>query len=311
MARLKGWKFVLAVLLGAVLPAIMSFSIIQIEIPHRPTDTYWSLYIFPHLFAFLLPLALAIPVLATSILLRPGRPQRLAAWLALPVGLGVWLAPDMPVMWRTVLVFWHEPFPKLFINLPLVTVFIIWIRIIPFIVSCWVAAMYWRAPDWQSFWRGPGGAIVRGGVMAALISFPFYVVSQWYFYAHVYPQLLAHYRYLDPLRLDALTATMPVWQWVPHILASGITAIAIGAIFSAMLVAWKPKPALGAFAGIGIALGILAIMDLPRRFTSPVSNIATLVIIAAAFSWFRYILLGLIAGIYAGKWTEAAQDNDA
>ena len=260
LARIKGIKALWALFLGIILVAFLALGMVS-----YPGGGYSLLFSLRTSGLFLL---CAIPIvaaaLATGMLLRPRRPERvavigaLAVFVALLVGIrGFADWPDAHPLSLGLYIF------------------------APFAASVWVGANYWRFASLPPFWRGPGGALLKGGFAGALVAFPMRLYA-WYHFEHMASQ------YFTPRPFN----------WSPGILVA-LGAVSTAALITALLLSWKPRPLLGAFAGSGLALLYWTAMFLPLILRD--RDIPQLL----ALRWpeiIAYLLMGAVAGIFAGRW---------
>lgn len=150
MDRVKGWK-----LLSATGVAMALFALVPLGMgivrPGAP-NTFWSVVVWPRLPMLLTGLPVVAAALITGCLARPWRPERLAAVAG---GIGGFLVLALPYIRN------YRPAstPALLLDGLITT----WVMALPLAVSCWTGANYWRLDSWREFWRGPSGAIVKGG----------------------------------------------------------------------------------------------------------------------------------------------------
>jgi hypothetical protein len=156
-------------------------------------------------------------------------------------------------------------------------------------VAAWVGANYWRRGNWTQVWRGPGGAIVKGGIIAgtagAVLS-----IARWF-------GPMQSYMRSEALALGAIWLPPPFW----NILMGHLAWVCGSAVITALLVSWHPRPIVGAFAGSGISLGLYgAGMAYNAWVMGPMTH--TIPILAAVSALFITAVTGAIAGSFAGRW---------
>ncbi len=280
MDRVKGWK-----LLSATGVAMALFALVPLGMgivrPGAP-NTFWSVVVWPRLPMLLTGLPVVAAALITGCLARPWRPERLAAVAG---GIGGFLVLALPYIRN------YRPAstPALLLDGLITT----WVMALPLAVSCWTGANYWRLDSWREFWRGPSGAIVKGGLAAGLLLLPLSLLLWWYREASI-QQLI-----------QARQASLPPFYWELRILRS-LGQIGNGAVIAALLACWRPPRWRGALAGSGIAVGYSAPL-LFRTLTNyttalgPVWHDAHWLALQSA-EIVRYAILAAIAGSFAGRW---------
>jgi hypothetical protein len=170
---------------------------------------------------------------------------------------------------------------------------------LPLAVSCWIGANYWRLDSWREFWRGRSGAIVKGGLAAGLLLLPLSLLLGWYKVASVQQYV------------QARQASLPPFYWELRIERS-LSQIRNGAVITALLVCWRPHPWRGALAGSGIAAGFSA----PLLFSTLTNYASALGPVWHDAHWLAlqsaeialYVILGAIAGSFAGRWEDEPRE---
>jgi len=240
---------------------LFAFVFVGLRLPQLEPDwTVWETQIRPRL-QFLVPATgVVVAALITASVLRPRRPQRLAAIIGCLGEVIVFVAP-----WR------HVETGALGVAYfaSLLT------------VSCWIGADYWAKGSWGRFWRGPGGAMLKGGLTAGLVSaFVFAPIHEW-----AYPSMVP--------RTD--------WKLLEKAVM-GLSAIPPLALLTGVLSPWRPTRAMGAFAGAGLATGLigLAVPTVLRPLLSPLPQ--GLGGANLLFGFGAEIAAAALAGSFAGRW---------
>jgi hypothetical protein len=288
MDRVKGWR-----LLGAVgvAMALFAFAVLGIGVVGARAGaprTFWSLYLWPHLAMLLTALSVVAAALTTACLARRRRPERLAAVIG---GLGWLLAACLQV--------WSMGFRPAGVAAGVLSM-LTWFRRLglPLAVGCWLGANYWRSGTVTQFRAGPGGAILRGGLVAGLVVVPLGVLVDWSQHAAEMGYLAAH--------------SLPVWAFSPggHAVVA-LGAVADAAVVTALLVPWRPRPWRGAFAGSGIAAGLGGLVLLVAWLVtagplSPPSllhhDLLRMQLRLELLDIGVAAIMGAIAGSFAGRW---------
>lgn len=308
MSRTKGWKLVWAVALAV---ALWQFALLGLGPSHAGTADGWSSYVLP----WLSRLLISAPVIALGIvvgcLTRPHRPERRAAAIAALAALAIVLPLVLPAeTFRHLLVVllgrgsWEQHQAQygdiLSVRWLAEATCRMLLASMAFVagaaVSGWVGANYWRRGSWTEFWRGPGGAILKGGVVAGMASVALGVA-----------------RWSGPvgeaLRSEALAsgATLPP-QLIPllRIVVVHLSSISGAAVITALLVSWRPTMLIGAFAGSGISLGLFGASMAYNAWqrgagAHGVPGFVSLSVLSLLFSG---AVTGAIAGSFAGRWRD-------
>ena len=198
-------------------------------------SSFWSAFLWPTMSPLFIAIPLAFAAIATGCVLRPRHPQRLAAWIG---GLGALLCIGLPhlIPWPLGRTYASQALGFIALTSGYFSS--------PLAVGCWIAADYWRCESSTSFWRGPSGAIVRGGLAAGLLAVAIAVpMGDW-----------LHHSVLSP-RFAPLGSILSV--------LSHFSSLPLLAVVTAILARWRPSPVLGAFAGMGLALGVTGVIVLP------------------------------------------------
>jgi hypothetical protein len=318
MERVKGFKVVCALALAL---ALLQFSLVGIRVVvPGATPSVWIFYLWPWLSRVLLAALVIITALVSAVLIRPQRPERIAAAVGAVGGMLVWVLPEvwpgLPLRnigtsilagsWAQVfslaaesLRFWLTDL--LSGRLELANRLFFWFCpvVLPPTVSCWIGANYWRSGSWQRFWRGPGGAILKGGLVAGAVGIPLSVASSWWRHAEV-QELMAHMPARSPHMVRPLPPGYPWAGWA----LSSLSGIAGAAVVTALLVSWRPKPLVGAFAGVGLMLGLSALsLAMLSRTPGPLFGFRTTLDLSVVWL-LKAAIVGGIAGSFAGRWEE-------
>jgi hypothetical protein len=283
MDRVKGWRLLGAVGVAMALLAVASLGteMIRPRVPH----TLWNAEVWPRLGMLLASLPVAVAALTTACLARPRRPERLAAVLG---GFGWLLAVSLEL--------WSMGFRPAVVLADALLVFSrLWNLGLPLAVGCWLGANYWRSGSAKEFRAGPGGAIISGGLVAGLAVAPLRYLVAWV--QHVAKSNYAAAHSGPALAFGAGSHAV-----------MALSTVASAAVITALLVHWRPTPWRGAFAGSGIAAGVVGLMVLGIALaglgaSAPVEHdllrmhlrLALLDVGVAA-------IRGAIAGSFAGRW---------
>ena len=304
--RVKGLKIVWA---AALALGLFQFSLLGLRMV-GPNPSVWSVYVWPYLSRLLLATVVVAAALVSGILIRPQRPERIAAAVGAVGGscvlgldllgqiisrIGEMVGPllaGLPPSGGRIHTFL---LPQTVNIVSLVTV----AYALPLAVACWLGANYWRSDSWQRFWRGPGGAILRGGLVAGAICMPLSIAAGWW-----------RYERLQELREHIATPLHPGRPWPGYpwgnLLVSSPSGITSGAVIAAILATRRPKPVVGAFAGSGLVLGIGVLFLALSLWTSPppepfgLRTVLALQVPRLLVS----AVLGAIAGSFAGRWED-------
>lgn len=320
MGRLKGIRIVWA---SALALGLFQFGLLAIRMIGQ-NPTVWNVYFWPYLSMLLLAAPVVVVSLVSGVLIRPQRPERLAATVGAVAGFCVFgvrfilpLASLLPRLGEMIsLLLAGLPVYGGRIGPPLIPpdlrkVVSIAFGVasfcgLPLAISCWLGANYWRSASWRQFWRGPGGAILRGGLVAGAVCVPLSIVAGWW-----------HYERLEELgrHLPAASYHYAPWPGYPwgHLLVSSPSGITTGAVIVALLAQWRPHPALGAFAGSGILLGTGALFLALSLCTSP-PHVPFGLRTALALQVPRLlvsVVLGAVAGSFAGRWEDVNATGDS
>jgi len=170
-----------------------------------------------------------------------------------------------------------------------------WICAVPLAVVCWIGTSYWRSQSGDEFWSGPGGAIVRGGLVAGLVALPVRLGLGFY----------SAGRDLSWVGAGALPLRSYPWIFAFTVSLSGIGR---GAVVTGVLAAWRPPRWLGALiggallatvAGLSWYLEVLPHADLMAADAA----FRTTMIVHALSQAVPALITGAVAGSYAQKWT--------
>ncbi len=286
MRGLKGMKLVWAVLLAL---GLYQFVLLGLGISHWPRGepgAAWSVVVWQRLQMLLEALPVAVAALVTGSLLRPARPERVAAVVGCVGGFGVLVLPHA----------WHIGYSPLAPGAYVVLSWF-WLFSVALGVCCWVGANYWRSGSWRGFWRGPSGAIVKAGLVGGLVGLPLLLLGSW-----VCQQQSAEWY------ARAMHRPPPPFNWVGTAVLS-LGGVTQAAVVAAILVLWRPKPALGVFAGAGIMVGlypslpsILALLD--QQGQAVLREMGLVMPVLLGLSAAHRGAMGAVAGYFSGRWEE-------
>lgn len=265
----------------ALAVALWQFALLSFTIVH---GTRWLDYVLP----WLSRLLISAPVVALGVvvgcLTRPQRPERRAAVIGALATLLIWL--PLAFSAGALRPAWSLSATWLCLSLTLGGA--------EAAVSAWVGANYWRRGNWAQFWNGPGGAILKGGMVAGLASVAV-GIAHWY----------------GPLGEAFRSEALAIGVTIPPIPLSRIITEQLGrigwyAMITAMLVSWRPTKLIGAFAGSGISLGLFVISMVynawvNRTMGHPMPSLSVLSVLAILFT---RAMPGAIAGFFAGRWRD-------
>jgi hypothetical protein len=163
MRRLKALRFAGGVGVAIVLPALAAFSASQTN----PLLGWYRQWLWVLVEAGLAGLV----ALTVSVLLRPQRPQRLAMLVGGAIGCLMLAVPHLS-QGPLFVVALFAPFASASWTKSVAEALFgrISIGIVPLMASCWIGADYWCSESWLEFWRGPGGVVTRGGLLAGAVS---------------------------------------------------------------------------------------------------------------------------------------------
>jgi len=274
--------------------AVGLFALVPFTIGMRAAEgppTFWNTYLWPRLAMVLLAMSVIAAAIGTGVVTRCRRPERLAAYIG---ALGALAVFTLPRVFAPLPPHAHHG-PTL--NRVLGAVIWYWIVGAPLVLACWLGANHLRQVTWQRFVRGPGGAIVRAGVVALVLTLPVCVSLWWY----TYPTPRGYYQLGHP------PAVFP-WRDFLVLLAFLPGALPGAALFAALLAPIRPTRLLGAFAGGGIAVALsvlflLPLMMLASGATDPVLyRMHQLSLRVEAIKCLSFVVMGVVAGSFAGRW---------
>lgn len=312
---MKGKKLFKA--LGLAL-ALFAFAPLGTTVVWPQTSPWW-----PWLTRMFMAAPVLLAALVTGVLLRPQRPEPLAAKIAASVGLAIILVQISldhnnfwPYLGQLIFVPGSVGFSEgtlgdqlrfsVMQGMQEVLTYSLGF-ILPLAASCWVAANFWRTVSWRQFWSGPGGAIIKGGLAVAIVTFPLRLGQNWYRNSYAIPRYAAEMARLGhEFRLPSDFHRLALIR----LCLFSLHEIAIGAGLTALLVRYRPSLKLGAFAGSGIMLGYIAISQAIYHLTFPPSA-TTEPRFASPFDLMLLTTLvsaitGAVAGVFAGRWSEEA-----
>ncbi len=302
MSRTKGWTLVWAIALAL---ALWQFTLLSFFTPRPPSlELTASRWLYINAMAWAGRLLISAPMVALGIvvacLTRPQRPERRAAIIGALATLAVMLPSFFP---GAISMRLHLS------TLAMAGTSFSLVQLLPGLLllslgfglsaalSTWVGANYWRRGNFTRFWKGAGGAILKGGIAAGMASVVLEIV-EW------------HGPIDSALRSEALAIGlihpegMPVLQIVIHQLGR----IGWYAVITSLFVSWRPGTLVGAFAGSGVSLGLYGI---GTAFAAWLANKAghptpmtSLVSVTVFFTLFGTIVPAAIAGSFAGRWRD-------
>jgi len=269
---------------------LFAFAFAGIHLPHaQPEWTVWNEQIWPRLSPLLPATGVVLVALVTASLLRPRRPQRMAAVIG---GLGEVIALVLPHQIMRVMSWEGTHVPSGF-QLRVLSYDLVFAALFApiLMVACWIGADYWVKGSWSRFWRGPGGAIIKGGLVAGAVS----IITTMATAIWVLPHALAAVK-------PPPGVVMPRESLGSHFISS-LNAIAGAATITALFARWRPSPWIGAFAASGLALvpTSIVIIASPEAMLAPIRNNPAMVAMMIA-SLGGGVLTAALAGSFAGRW---------
>ncbi len=304
----QGRKLVWASLLAV---GLWQFVLLGFLGPHGGTVTFWGTYIAPWLQRLAMTAPILVAGVVTGCLLRPRRPERLAALIGAAAALPIALPFAFAGLWSWLFMFVFgggsrgvaslglpEHYWSREIVLSTYRLFIMfWVVGLAAAVAGWVGARYWRAESWERFWRGPGGAIIRGALVTGAIGVVLEVV-RW--------EVLLRPTALAMAEAQGLTRrALPLWR----IGSFALSTAAFGSVVTALLVGWRPRWWWGAFAGSGIALALFSfalLNNAVERAVGEMGPVRLLDIVTVSAAVVRMVE-GAVAGGYAGNWEDGSE----
>jgi len=279
---------------------------------HDEAPSLWEHYVSPWLSRLLMAGPVIAAAVVTGCLARPRRPERVAAavggagafsilvWQFLPGVTHVIKQAAAAIMAGSSLGAmsprYELPSAAQFLDATWVT---LWVGCVPAAVACWVGANYWRSESWRLFWRGPGGAILKGGLIAGAAAIAI-SLTRWYG-----PWNAVTREHIQAVAKATGQAAAPWW----HPVFLSLSLVGGAFTITAFLVSLRPAPVLGAFAGSGLALGVLAISELLSRLEGLHMATASGLGVKLGLAFYTFLLLqtvarGAIAGVFAGRWQD-------
>jgi hypothetical protein len=272
------------------------------------STTLWGRYVLPWLQRLGMTAPIVVAGIVTGCVLRPRRPEPLAALIGAAAALPIALPMVLPETFRSALFQFlfgggsrameHLGLPEHFWWRQLVSstrllFLMFWIAGLPAAVAGWVGARYWRAGSWGRFWKGPGGAIVRGGLVVGALGLVLELV-RWEAVLRPTARAMAG-------EGDVVGGPVRVSQ----VIVLNLSAVAYGAMVTALLVGWRPRPTWGAFAGSGTALALfgLSLLDIIVSGSAALGPVHLLDAVAVSAAVVR-MLEGAAAGAFAGDWED-------
>jgi hypothetical protein len=273
----------------------------------RPSP--WDVWIWPWLSGLLCATPVAALSIASSCLIRPQRPERLAAKLAAVAGFCVLVIPLLleglgdsmrGVVTDLLVGMYPQALERLTQGLRSwfsegytyhrwdLILWLSWYWVVPLAVACWMGANYWRCGSWRTFWRGPGGAILKGALVGGAAGVALAVPVR--YYAHSIQAQIAAERgfHLPPVDVGGM-------------LIMSLSSLPNAATITALLVKWRPKASLGAFAGSGLSVGLAAVSSALSSVRHQDFALSQWIALQATHL-VATAIVGAIAGIWAGKW---------
>jgi hypothetical protein len=309
MSRTEKIRLVVAVALAVGLWQFVRLGTRFVSV-HRPGP--WDVWIWPWLSGLLVAAPVAALSVATGCLVRPQRPERLAAKLAAIAGFCVLVIPPLlqglgdgirgfgadllagmysQALERLIEGFhswWGGQWPSPAYRVGYDALTLSWYWVVPLAVACWMGANYWRCDSWRSFWRGPGGAILKGALAGGAAGVVLAAPARYYVHS-IQTQVAAQGGFiLRPLQVG------------PGLIMS-LASLPGAATVTALLVKWRPKPLLGALAGSGLSLGVAAVSRALGPVRPQVFALSQWIALQATYL-VAIGVVGAIAGIWAGKW---------
>ena len=237
-------------------------------------SSFWSRYFWPTMSPLFVAIPIVVAAIAAGVLTRPCSPRR-AAWVG---GLGGFACISLPH-------FLSWPLGKIHgLQALSFAVLVSGYFSLPLAVGCWIGTDYWRRESLQSFWRGPSGAVLRGGLIAGIVGTVIFLLLD----------LWVHFR-LSVRFPSPMVALL-------FLLFRRLGSIPQLALLAAVLARWRPSPMVGAFAGAGIAFGVAGALVFPvvAPLALPLSNLLS------SLDLYGRLVIGLIsaaiAGSFAGRW---------
>jgi hypothetical protein len=310
MSRTKGWVLLWALVLATALWQFALLEFVPIGVHGRSLDLLG--YVRP----WLVRLSVSAPLLALAIvvacLTHPQRPERRAAVLGALAALPIVLPAAFPVedlrwllttllgggTWQHALAQSDGLFsPRWVVDATYRMVMLGMVVGAQAVVSAWVGATYWRRGNWATFWRGPGGAVVRGGLSAGAVAL---ALDAALWYGPVGSALRA------AVAARGMTTPAPDADLFLRLFILALGQIPGSAVITALLVSRRPAALAGAFAGSGIAVCLMGVsmaysawqlqgVAHPAAATAP--GLMVMLLFAAAAR-------GATAGIFAGRWRD-------
>jgi len=229
--------------------------------------------------------------LALAAVLTPQRPGPVAATVG---GLGGLFMFVLPNVWISL-----SSLADGSLDRPLRELYVVfawcWADALPLAVACWAGASCWHSDSWSRYWQGAGGAVVRGGVVAGVVCLPVLVGLRFY---------------VGVVGSGILGVEDSGLRWFPWLVvtAQSLASIPRGAVVTALLASSRPSRWLGALMG-AVLLGALALVLLYVTISDRVSfffgEFRPLLLPTVLLEIVPAIVIGGIAGSYAGQWVRA------
>jgi len=283
----KGWRLLRGCLLGV---GLWQFALHGFFGGQRgATPSFWLDYVVPLLSRLAISAPFIVAGIITGCVRNPRRPERLAAFISSLAALAA-MPPPLPISSNALLLFvfrdhslgLHFSLSEMLTSY-LPGCFFTLFFLAEAAVAGWVGAHSTRG-SWEEFWREKGGAIIKGGLAAGAVG--------------LVAELVRSYGQSPLFLRNGLLAS-------PN-------GIAGGALFTALLVRWRPRPLVGAFAGSGIALfvmGISQLLSYPSHLQ--LAHLVPHLPRVSPFLWATMFLTaalrGAVAGVFAGRWERGAR----
>jgi len=303
MSRTKGWKLVWAVALAV---ALWQFALLGFAVSREGSVSLWSGYAT----SWLSRLLTSAPVIALGIvvgcLTRPQRPERRAAAVGALAALPIVLPVVFPIdalqralvillgggSWEQIRAYFYGYLSLRWLaNAAYLMLSLSFMLGVGAAVAGWVGANYWRRGNWAQFWRGPAGAIVKGGLVAGTVG-AVLSIARWF--GIVEPSIGSR-----SLALGVTSLPAPFW----FIVVLHLSGVCSGAVITALLVSWRPRPIIGAFAGSGITLGLFSAGMIYDAWVRGSTVHATPILLVGS-ALFITAVTGATAGSFAGRWRD-------
>ncbi len=290
----KLWKAV-GLAVGLFLFVVMAGVSVAAHARHTP----WDLYLASRVLTLSLAAPTILAGLVTGAFLRPGNPERIAALVG-GIGGAVLLAAPQAISYTgaplSLSTLWYPGLAaalREFVLGPGILA-LLWFRALPLAVVCWIGANYWRSASSSRFWRGPGGAIIRAGLVAGLAGVPLTFLSSWY----------SGLRAQELYRFITMKHSLPPY-WMANRVVMAVGSVAGAMTIAALLARWRPAPLPGAFAASGIVFLVQALGTALNPALSPQLGPQLVIPVWLTVEAVRVggvMVTAAIAGSFAGRW---------